>query len=384
MDENHQDKMDGKLPTTGNTLWYPPLSPRDQEQVARLRKKLKKAANKGRWGFSDKTGWDWLQLFLQVITALALPLVLFWATKQFNDQQNAQQNAASSAYAIEQQQETRYQAYLDRMSDLIKSGNLAEPHSSPAIRALAQSQTFSALRLSDPKRKGYIIQFLHDALLLAQPEPIINLNLIGTTLRKADLTAAHLNGADLSDADLSGAILYSADLTAADLSSANLNSAHLSSAHLNSANLTAANLTVADLSSADLTRANLTAANLTNATLSSADLTNATLSDATLRNARLNSAILRNANLNSAILYHADLSVAHLTATTLRNANLNSAILYYADLSDADLSGAILYSADLSDADLSNARNLIQSQLKEVHSCTKVILPTELTCPGNP
>src|SRR5260221_14266217 len=42
VDENHQDKKENKLITTENKLWLPPLSPKDQKKLARLRKNRKK------------------------------------------------------------------------------------------------------------------------------------------------------------------------------------------------------------------------------------------------------------------------------------------------------------------------------------------------------
>jgi hypothetical protein len=156
MDESHQVEADNKLIATEDKPGTSPLSPKDQEKVDRLQKEGMKADNKWRWGFSDKTGWDWLQLLLQVITAIALPVVLFLATQRFSALQSAQQAEANSAQARNQQQETTYQAYLDRMSDLIEQGNLADPHSSSAIRALARSQKLATPRQSDATRKGYI------------------------------------------------------------------------------------------------------------------------------------------------------------------------------------------------------------------------------------
>ncbi len=161
MDENHQNRAESKT-----------TAAEDVKLVFKQSRKTKlwtphKKPGWLRRQFKDKTLWDWMQLLLQLLTALALPIAIFIATQWFSAQQSAQQAEANSVQARNQQQETTYQAYLDRMSDLIENGKLADPHSSSAIRALAQSQTFAALRRSDAKRDGYIIQFLHDAGLLA-------------------------------------------------------------------------------------------------------------------------------------------------------------------------------------------------------------------------
>src|SRR5947209_888815 len=58
MDENHQDKTRSKLMATEGKLWYPPLSPKDQHKLNRLRKKEKRSASN--WtGFAGSTLWDW-------------------------------------------------------------------------------------------------------------------------------------------------------------------------------------------------------------------------------------------------------------------------------------------------------------------------------------
>jgi hypothetical protein len=59
MDENYQDKTRSELIAAENKIWLPPLSSKEQERVDQLRKKQKrqkKAANKWKWGFSDKMG----------------------------------------------------------------------------------------------------------------------------------------------------------------------------------------------------------------------------------------------------------------------------------------------------------------------------------------
>jgi hypothetical protein len=276
MDENHQDKTGSNLIVTKDELWIPPLSAQDQKKVDRLRKKGMEAGKKWRWGFSDKTGWDWLQLLLQLLTALALPVALFIATQWFSTQQSAQQAEANSQQALNQQQETTYQAYLDRMSDLIENGKLADPQSSSAMRALARSQTLAALRRSDLTRKGYIVQFLADAGLLAQLEPIVN-------LRDADLSDADLLNANLLNAKLSDADLIGANLSGAILLNANLLNAYLSGAILRDANLSDADLSGAILSGAKLSDADLSGANLSDAIVTQEQLAKAkSLKDATM------------------------------------------------------------------------------------------------------
>src|SRR5260370_22489639 len=113
--------------STDNMLWIPPLSPKGQKKLNSYHRKL------FRWtGFSGKTLWDWLQL----LAALAIPVVIAAGTLWFSAQQNEasfqasekqhktdiqiakDQHQTDTQLAQDQQQETALQTYLDRMSDL--------------------------------------------------------------------------------------------------------------------------------------------------------------------------------------------------------------------------------------------------------------------------
>src|SRR2546421_7904572 len=100
----------------------------------RLVRTQPKTNSKWAWtGVPGKTLWDALRL----LGTLAIPVVVVIVAAMFSAQQSAQQNATNSQQAHDQQHETIYQDYLNRMSDLIENGKLADPHPSPAIRALA-------------------------------------------------------------------------------------------------------------------------------------------------------------------------------------------------------------------------------------------------------
>src|SRR5690349_15080226 len=103
---------------TYNTLWIPPLSPKDQERLNRRQEPIWQKVYKWlsklpkwliRWiSFSDKTLWD-------ILGIIAIPVVIAVGTMQFS----AQQSETSARIAQDQQQENALQAYLDRMSDLL-------------------------------------------------------------------------------------------------------------------------------------------------------------------------------------------------------------------------------------------------------------------------
>ena len=208
-------------------------------------------ASLGWTGFGDKTVWDWLQL----LSALAIPVVLAAAGLWFTAQQDArQQNVederakAERKLAEQRAQDEALQAYLNQIGTLLLEKDLRNAQQDSEVRTLARARTLTVLERLDPSRKTAVMQFLNEAQLIQRvegSEPIITLsganlsganllhiNLSGTKLRRADLSAANLNYANLSDADLSRTDLSHANLRQADLFDANLSDANLIDANL--------------------------------------------------------------------------------------------------------------------------------------------------------
>lgn len=199
----------------------------------------------------------------------------------------------------------------------------------------------------------------------------IGLNLLDRDLRGVDLRKANLINAQLQDADLRGANLREADLSGANLTHVNLRNADLSDAKLIGADLTQADLgeslmNGADLSGANLAQADLTGVNLTEALLSGASFAQAKLTDAQLQGANLAGieftqaslagANLEAANLSGANLSRADLSGANLAQVDLTGSWLNLANLTGANLSGADLAGSSLIGGQLASANLQGSK----------------------------
>ena len=294
---------------TENTLWLPPLSPKDQEKLNHDQHNQRKAIIK-ETGFSGKTLWDWLQL-------LIIPIMLasggFWFSLQQSDisaqasqrQHDSDQKIATEnrqndmQIALDQQRETTLKTYLDDMSDLLLNHHLRTSKPGDEVSLVARERTLTTLRRLDAPRNGIVVQFLRDAsLIIGVPNAVVDLsdaNLSGDDLSIANLAFVNLSDADLRDANLSGAILDSANLSHTFLGSANLSSAYLENADLSYANLSNANLSDADLSNANLSNANLSRANLSRATLLGATLSGANLSDANLSDANLSNADLTGA-----------------------------------------------------------------------------------------
>jgi hypothetical protein len=259
------------------------MSRRTQKQLVELR--LTNIRNNNvrksfKWGFSDKTGWDCLDLFAK----LAIPIVVVVATILFgwwqgqladlqhqSDQKLAQQQHDSDQQStLDQQRTAILQTYIDNIQDLLLNHNLLGSKPNDDVAILARARTLTALQGLDPERKGRLLMFLHEDELIGfddnngkKHESIINLS--GANLNRVYLFGANLRGADLSNADLSGANLRGADLSDTNLFNDYLTGAVLFGAILFGAELFEARLVGADLTGTNLSDADLGDANLTDA-----------------------------------------------------------------------------------------------------------------------
>jgi hypothetical protein len=235
-------------------------------------------ASLGWTGFGDKTFWDWLQL----LSALAIPVVLAAAGLWFTAQQDARQQKIENqrdkaARKIQRQnaQDEALQAYLDQMSTLLLEKNLPESAEDSEVRSLARARTLTVLSSLDSSRQGRVVRFLSEAGLINRENTIVPLGgtrrgqprldpeqrdsellltFAGSNLSKVNLQGADLSGTDLSHLNLKWANLAAADLTDADLSGSilagtNLTGADLRGAKLDNAAFVWANLFHAEISS---------------------------------------------------------------------------------------------------------------------------------------
>ena len=134
--------------------------------------------------------------------------------------------------------------------------------------------------------------------------PDIEIDLMGASLNKinlskADLRRAHLNFANLSGAQLGAAQLINTDLMRADLSRAHLRDVDLSGADLMRAHLTNADLSDADLSGTHFGGADLSDANLSRAHLKFTDFSRAQLSSTNFENSICSGTIFGNLDLST-------------------------------------------------------------------------------------
>jgi uncharacterized protein YjbI with pentapeptide repeats len=304
-------------------------------------------ASLGWTGFADKTLWEWLQL----LGALAIPLVLAIAGFWFTTQQEAHQEKiealrAESEQEIEEQrtQDAALQAYLDEMSSLMIGQNpLRDSEEDSEVRTLARARTSTVMQRLDADGNRNVMRFLKEAHLTENGQASISLlaglDLQGANLESIDLSSADLSGADLSNAKLREASLEGANLDGANLRKANLSHAELREANLGGANLEGAFLRGASLFAAYLRKANLSYANLEGAFLEGTNLKETYLYEANLNYADLDTAALSDATLSNATLSHAELRDVNLDNAQLSGANLKAAILEDGDLSQADQHG---------------------------------------------
>lgn len=271
---------------------------------------------------SAKPLWDWLELLLIPLMLAGGTFSWIYAQRSLETRRASQQRAI----ATDGQQESAFQDYVNRMTELLLKDKLSR-FSPEEVRNVARVRTLALLRGLDTKRKGLVILFLKDCGLIDR-EAVVDL--CGADLRGASLPYARLGRVNLGEADLTGGYLCAANLAKAYLGGVNLNGANLSWANLSGADLFGADLRGADLTRANLSGANLNGANLTGCRLSGADLSKADLSCVNLNVGDLAGANLRGANLGGAELVgadlrEADLSQADLTGTQVTQVNLEKA-----------------------------------------------------------
>ncbi len=288
MDANHQNGINNNLATTENKIWLPPSFTNNKILVAPALKK-----KEIKWGFADRTVFDWTILVSQVLGAIAIPFVVtmlgLYLTQQITQQQNQlseRQHQTDIQIAQDQQQEAALQNYIDHISGLLLNNKLRQSNVGDEVQNVARAETLTTLPRLSADRKRSLLQFLYESGLINVKNVIVKLNsancividlknLSGANLTQTYLTSANLFGINLTKAHLNLAFLHNADLFQANLQQANLSYAILDHTNLYQAILDNANLLGVDLRNADLRGANLQGANLFLADLSGADLRDA-------------------------------------------------------------------------------------------------------------
>ena len=121
-------------------------------------------------GFSDKTIWDWLEVVGVPITAVVIAGGFAIAAQLANDRAQQQRELE-----IERARAANLSSYLEFMSQLVLRHELTESEEGSAVRAVANAQTFAALRILNGPRKGILLRFLHDAKLITKGKSRVSL-----------------------------------------------------------------------------------------------------------------------------------------------------------------------------------------------------------------
>lgn len=284
-------------------------------------------------GFRGKTLWD-------VMALLIVPMVLAAGGFLLNSIADERQKAIEQAETERQKardedrgRETALQSYFEKMTALRVSEGLDQSGAKPEVLSIARVKTLTLIRDLDSRRKGLLLQFLHESDLITRggPSPALTPDEEQRcsdplpSARDQAKSVVSLRDADLRGVALTNAILHEVVLGGADLREADLRTGDLRHASLVGTDLRGANLGAADMDSANLDGAFLIKASLVGASLKSA--------------------LLRCAFLSGANLQAADLRGAHLFRASLVNADLRAADLRGASLEYADLRGASLAKA---------------------------------------
>ena|SRR5258706_9931625 len=121
MDANHRDKIGNNSIITEDVKWV-----RNKNSQLWIPKQKKQT------GFENKTRWEKLLFYAQVIGAIAIPLSIialivsvwqFNAQQRYDSQKTAEQAQAQFQSQKDQQEQSTLVTYLDRMSDLLLNGN---------------------------------------------------------------------------------------------------------------------------------------------------------------------------------------------------------------------------------------------------------------------
>jgi len=198
--------------------------------------------------FSNKTAWDWLELFI-------VPIFLTFGAFYLDSRLQIRQEKI----AAERYQQELLSSYFDTMQSLLLVDSVQDSSRGNEILSVSRALTTTTIKNLDSEKNALLMSFLQEADLISTASQdsvansrtfLIGLDLSGANLSGAQLVKVWLDQANLSGAQLEGARLSGARLREADLSLANLQGANLEGAHLKDANLNGADLSDAKLNKA--------------------------------------------------------------------------------------------------------------------------------------
>ena len=143
-------------------------------------------------GFGDNKLWEWLNLLILPVTlALGANLVSMQQNRR-GLQEGEAQHQTDLQIAEDTRQEETLDAYIDQVMQLLLEKNLRASGPGSDIREVARIHTLTALRRLNTTRQRILLQFLDEAGLVNQDNPLINLSEID--LSGIQLSSTHSNG----------------------------------------------------------------------------------------------------------------------------------------------------------------------------------------------
>jgi uncharacterized protein YjbI with pentapeptide repeats len=334
-------------------------------------------------GINGKTAWDLAELLI-IPLFLAMVAYYFNRTQKEVEQSIAeQQRQSDQKIANDRLQENELQTFYDRMTELLLDKNLRSSGTNDEVRSIARTRTITTLRNLDENRRGFIIQFLFEAGLINQLQPIIalkNADLRRIVFSRSQIHQISLEHTIMTDSTLYKSVFQDVNFSKSDLSGAKFDRTSCLGCNFDDANLSKTvaynfyglkssyercNFSEVDFTGANLVETKFNHANMESCVINHAQLFNAELVEAVLRNAKANKVNLQNAKcfganfdnaeLHSIIATNAEFRLSSFRGAILEKANFQQASLVGAQLQGAKLRGANLVEADLKGANLSGA-----------------------------
>jgi hypothetical protein len=143
-------------------------------------------------GFGDNKLWEWLNLLILPVTLVLGANLISMEQNRRGLREGEAQHQNDLHIAEDNRQEEVLDAFIDLMMQLLLEKNLRASVPGSDIREVARIHTLTALRRLNTTRQQILLQFLDEAGLIHQDNPLINLS--GIDLSGIQLSRIHSNG----------------------------------------------------------------------------------------------------------------------------------------------------------------------------------------------
>jgi hypothetical protein len=118
-----------------------------------------------RWGFREKTVWNWLELLIVPLMLALITVVFAWQEDVRQNHIENQRAEAERNLAEQRAQDEALQAYLDQMNNLLLEHKLRDSKEDSAVRTLARARTVTVIQRLDAGENLNVMRFLNEAVL---------------------------------------------------------------------------------------------------------------------------------------------------------------------------------------------------------------------------